>query len=210
MRDRNPFAPPRPPPEAGIDPAALAPVVKAHTPLGALLVMGGTAMLGFGGCAPVLDFGSHVDGPGVGLEFLAPRGFFLALPVLGVVALVFGVRRVGLALGALMAVVGLFVAIVGLVFVFGALMPMSWERACDRGEGRACWGPMRRARTREDRARWAAKGCLAGDDYACREWLEIEPERSPEACAAVEKTCAGRADPAACLPRECRREAEAP
>ena len=96
--------------------------------------------------------------------------------MLGVVALVFGVRRVGLALGALMAVVGLFVAIVGLVFVFGALMPMSWERACDRGEGRACWGPMRRARTRVDRARWAAKGCLAGDDYACREWLEIEPE----------------------------------
>jgi hypothetical protein len=207
MKERNPFAAPRADREAEIDHA---PGAKRRTPLGALLTMGGTALLGFGGCAPVLDFGSHVDGPGVGLEFLAPPGFFLVVPVLGIVALVLGVRRVGLALGVLMGVVGLFVAIVCLVFVFGALMPMSWERACDRGEGRACWGPMRRARSKEEGARWAAKGCRAGDEYACREWLEIAPNQSADACAAVEKACASRADPVACVPRECRREAEEP
>jgi len=194
----NPFAPPKVPSEA------LAPLPQAkrkHTNVGAAAVLFGMTSMGFAGCSQVLDFGYHVDGPGIGLEFLPYRGLLFGGALFVGFALTFaGARRAHWAWTVLSIPMSSAVALFATTTFFANVIPQTWKRACEGGEGRACLGLMYHSSTDVERLDWARKGCGAGEPSGCERWIELSPADVEDACRLAAKGCP---DGRRCLPSRC-------
>lgn len=149
----------------------------------------------------VLDFGAHVDGPGIGLEWSRPlgdeyelrAGVVLALAVVQVALslIAFGRARakpIGFLALPLIAFLGM---IAGLV-IAGKALPAWWGWGCSRGHAYACFaasgvidGPAGEAL--EERA------CTGDVGSACVRIARRDPTRLPAMCAARAQGCVGPA-----------------
>jgi hypothetical protein len=134
------------------------------------------ALLSGGSCGlTLLDYGAHVDGPGIGLEWSQPLGaeyglrYAIVLGLLVMWALLSlnawgraGAKALGvLALPALWFV-GLVVGMVG----GGRALPAWWKLGCDRGHPYACYAASGVTDGDESRA-LAARACAGGVKNGC-------------------------------------------
>jgi hypothetical protein len=142
----------------------------------AIAIAVGCALLSGGSCGvSLLDYGAHVDGPGIGLEWSKPLGseygFALTVVLVSIVvnALVSlvawgrsGAKPVGQA-----ALCGLW--FVGLVagFAGGArALPLWWKLGCHRGHAFACHAAAGVTDGAESEA-LEARACANGVERAC-------------------------------------------
>jgi hypothetical protein len=143
---------------------------------GALLIALACALLSGGSCGvSLLDYGAHVDGPGIGLEWSRPLGSEYGLRyaiVIGSLVLhaalsltAFsraGAKPIGvLALPAL-AFVGIVLGMVG----GGRALPAWWKLGCNRGHAFACYAASGVTDGAESKA-LAERACTNGVTRAC-------------------------------------------
>lgn len=147
----------------------------------------------------VIDFGGHVDGVGIGLEWSRPLGdeYGLRAGAVLVASLVQG----GLSLTAFQrararsfGVLGLVgIAVFGLLAgVFGAskAIPAWWKLGCDRGHAYACYAAGGVTEGAVSRA-LDERACSGDVGPACRRIVQEDPSRLPAICAQRASACRG-------------------
>lgn len=147
----------------------------------------------------VLDFGAHVDGVGIGLEWSRPLGheYGLRAGVVFVASLVQGglslaaFQRAGARAFGMLGLVG--IAFLGLIAGFigaGKALPAWWKLGCDRGHAYACYA----AGGVTDGAVSLAldeRACSGDVGSACRRIVRQDPSRLAAICAARAGACTG-------------------
>ena len=147
----------------------------------------------------VLDFGAHVDGVGIGLEWSGPLGHEYGLRagvvlaaslVHGGLSLVAFRRARARSFGVLglfgIAFVGVFAGLIGA----GKALPAWWKLGCDRGNAYACYAAA--GVTDGDVARALDERACSGDvGNACRRIVQANEGRLPTICAERAHACTG-------------------
>jgi hypothetical protein len=154
-----------------------------------------TFFAGAGPSVAIMDFGAHVDGPGVGLlvGYEGASGALLSLGFLaGIFTVVFAWRWPTARFVGLTAGVAAFV----LFDTFGMreLFWTSWKLQCAAGALDACWASEQaRAAGPSPESREAVRaGCRSNDRRACVALLEDpSPEDRALLCAGLVPACAG-------------------
>jgi hypothetical protein len=169
-------------------------------PLGPLVLAVASALLAgasFG--VLVLDFGAHVDGVGIGLEWSRPLGPEYGWRAGAVLAA--SLVQGGLSLWAFgrtpaksFGVLGLFgVAFVGLFGGFlgaGHALPAWWKLGCNRGHAYACYAAA--GVVDGDAGRALDERACAGDvGSACLRIARADPTKVPGICDERRRACAG-------------------
>jgi hypothetical protein len=147
----------------------------------------------------VMDFGAHVDGPGIGLEWSRPLGSEYGLRagavlcaglVQGGVSLTAFARSRARSFGVLalfgLAFVGMLVGFVG----SGRALGWWWKLGCDRGHGYACYAAAGLADGDAERA-LDERACARDVSHACRRLVRNDPARLPAMCEARARRCTG-------------------
>jgi hypothetical protein len=154
----------------------------------------------------VLDFGAHVDGVGIGLEWSRPLGtggeYGLRAGAVLATSIVQGVLSLTL-FGRISArsfgVLGLFgVGAVGVVFglvVAGRALPAWWKLGCDRGHAYACYAAAGVTDGPESQ-KLDERACAGDVGNACLRIARADSSRVPLLCAERARLCAdGRERP---------------
>jgi hypothetical protein len=165
---------------------------------GAIVVALACALLSGGSCGvSMVDFGAHMDGPGIGLEWSKPLGseygirqaFVLgSLLVHALLSLVFFSRADAKPVG-ILALPGLwFIGFLGGVVGAGRALPAWWKLGCDRGHAYACFA----ASGVTDGAESAAleeRACANDVGIACERIARRDKTRLPGLCAGRADAC---------------------
>jgi hypothetical protein len=146
----------------------------------------------------IVDFGAHMDGPGIGLEWSGPLaggygarlgvvfGAMIAQSVLSLLAFS-RVPAKGFGVLALpgVAFAGFIVGCLGA----GRALPAWWKLGCDRGHAYACHAAAGITHGAESRA-LDERACAGSVSSACARIAREDPSRIPAICAARARTCA--------------------
>jgi hypothetical protein len=165
---------------------------------GAIVLALACAALSGASCGvSIVDFGAHVDGPGIGLEWSKPLGseygLRLALVLGSVVvhallSLVFYSRAGAKPIG-ILALPGLwFVGIVVGVVGGGRALPAWWKLGCDHGNAYACLAASGVTDGAESKA-LEERACAEDVGIACARIARRDPTRLPGLCAEREAAC---------------------
>ena len=181
----------------------ISPTPTSLSPTRGLLVLALACALLSGACFGVLvmDFGAHVDGVGIGLEWSGPLGreygfragaVLLASVVQGALSLALFSRMAARSFG----VLGLFgIGVVGMVaglFASGRALPAWWKLGCDRGHAYACYAAAG-ITDGETSSRLDERACAGDVGSACLRIARADPSRVPFICAERNRVCADAA-----------------
>lgn len=181
------------------------PVIEAPTPTrpGGASVFVALALacaLLFGAMFGILtmDFGAHVDGPGMGLEWSKPLGSEYGLRA-GAVLLMCLVQG-GLALaaygnaraksfGVLALIATALLGWLGGAIAAGHAFPLWWKLGCDRGHAYACYAAARSSGEGPAAEALEERACKGDVASACLRIVGRSPERIPALCEEAERAC---------------------
>lgn len=146
----------------------------------------------------VTDFGAHVDGVGIGLEWSRPLGseYGLRAGAVLVASIVQGVLSVTLfsrISARSFGVLGLFgVGVVGVVagiVASGRALPAWWKLGCDRGHAYACYAAAG-ITDGEESQKLDERACAGDVGSACLRIARADPSRVYLICAERDRVCA--------------------